>query len=77
MRLHAFACKVRGSAGRQTIQVLQVGGITPAVCTCGVATVQPAVGDGRLGRHDVARDQRGAEAIENFGRRDCRHAPVS
>jgi len=48
MRLHAFACQVRGSAGLQTIQVLQVGGITPAVCTCGVVTVQPAVGEGRL-----------------------------
>ena len=40
---------------------------------CSGAAVQPAVGDDRVGRHDLTRTERGTELVEDFGGRDRLH----
>ena len=58
-------------AGGDTVQVKQVGRVTPATAASGMAAVQATVRHDRLGRHDIAGAQRRAELVEHPG--DIRH----
>jgi hypothetical protein len=69
----AAIAPVLHASGRHAVQMQQVGRIPSAARARRIAATQAAVGDDRVGRHDLTRDERGAELVERFGSRDRLH----